>query len=187
MRTHLLLGAPLLLFAVGCSYDNGSVRRIYASEPSCASSSTPAEATIDVGGKLEVDSGQGAGLFVEYDSGGHWQLRTSCDTLQTNASCAWDVIVTPEDGSSILNVTASNLEPEDSVSLYPEDQKSYRLLASTSSDIDGFSFDSNPGAAVMVDAYLGDTCALPYFFWVGDGGLHSGSPTNPLVLVPSGN
>jgi hypothetical protein len=64
---------------------------------------------------------------------------------------------------------------------------SYQLLASTSSDIDGFSFDSTPGAAVMVDAYLGNTCALPYFFWIGDGALHSGAPTNPLVLVPSEN
>jgi len=187
MRSTLLLGVPLLLLASACSYDNGNVRRVYASESSCSSSATPAESTIDVDRKLEGDSGRGIGLFIEYSSGGHWQLRTACDTLRTNTDCAWDVIVTPEDGSSIGNVRASSLEADDSVGRYLEDDVSYRMLATTSSDIDGFSFDSDPGAAVMVDAYLGNTCALPYFFWVGDGALHSGSPTNPLVLVPSAN
>lgn len=190
MRSNLFLGLTLLLAASGCTYDNGNVHRVYPSGspsgPSC-SSSTPAQSAIDVGGKLEVEAGQGAGLFVEYSTGGHWQVRTSCDTLKTNANCAWDVIVTPEDGASLVNVVGSDLEPDDSVSPYPYDQVSYQLLATTSSDIDGFTFDSNPGAAVQVDALLDETCALSYFYWVGDGALHSGTPTNPLVLIPSAN
>lgn len=189
MTKAFLFTLPLALFAVACGYDNGKVHRVYpsGSAPSCASSSTAAEATIDTGGKLEVDAGQGAGVFVEYSADGHWQLRTSCDTLKTNTNCAWDIIVTPEDGSSIVNVAGSDLEPDDSLIPYPKDQVSYQLVASTSSDIDGFTFDSNPGAAVMVDAYLDNTCALSYFYWVGDGALHSGSPTNPLILIPSTN
>lgn len=185
MRILFFLAVPLLLLASACSYDNGHVRRVYSSGPSCSSSSTPAESTIDVDRQFDADSIQGAGLFLEYSSGGHWQLRTSCDTATTNSDCNWDVIVTPEDGSTIVNVAASDLEGNDSVSQYPEDRVSYQLLATTGSDFDGFSFDANPGAAVLVDAYLGDTCALPYFFWIGDGAVHSGSPTNPLVLVPS--
>jgi hypothetical protein len=191
MRNTLLLTLALLLAASGCSYDNGHRRRVYGSDPpsdsSCPSPTTPAESTIDVDRKLEVDAGQGAGLFIEYSRDGHWAVHTSCDTLKTNANCAWDVIVTPEDGSSIVNVVDSDLEPDDSVVPYAKDQVSYQLVASTSSDLDGFTFDSNPGAAVMVDAFLGDTCALSYFFWVGDGALHSGSPTNPLILIPSAN
>jgi hypothetical protein len=187
MRSALIFGLPLLLLASGCSYDNGGKHRVYSTDSSCASSTTPAESTIDVGRKLDVDAGQGAGVFVEYATDGHWQIRTSCDTLKKSSNCAWDVIVTPEDGSSIVNVAGSDLEPGDEVIPYPEDQVSYQLLASTGSDIDGFSFDSNPGAAVLVDAYLDKTCALSFFYWVGDGALHSGSPTNPLVLIPSAN
>jgi hypothetical protein len=187
MRSRLLFGLAVLLLASGCSYDNGNRRRVYSSDSSCASSSPPAQATIDADAKLGVDPGQGAGVLVEYATDGHWQLRTSCDTLKTNSDCAWDVIVTPEDGSSIVNVAGTDLEPDDELIRYPKDQVSYQLRASTSSDIDGFSFDSNPGAAVLVDAFLDDTCALSFFYWIGDGALHSGSPTNPLVLIPSAN
>jgi hypothetical protein len=189
MNRALLLGLPLALLASACGYDNGNAHRVYSSESgsSCTSSSTPAEATIDAGLTLEVDAGQGAGVFVEYSKDGHWQVRTTCDTLKTNTNCAWDIIVTPEDGSSIVNVAGSALEPDDSLIPYPKDQVSYQLLASTSSDIDGFTFDSNPGAAVLVDAYLDGTCALSYFYWIGDAALHSGSPTNPLILIPSEN
>jgi hypothetical protein len=186
-----VLNVALLLLASACSYDNGHVRRVHPSggafDSSC-SSSTPAQSTIDVGRSLEdIDAGQGAGVFVKYSEGGHWQLTTSCDTLISNSNCAWDVIVTPEDGSSIENVVASDLEPDDSLGLYAGDQLSYHLVASTGNDLDGFTFDSDPGKAVMVDVLLGDTCALPYVFWIGDGALHPGAPTNPLILIPSGN
>ncbi|MEO6602185.1 MAG: hypothetical protein ABIQ16_20055 [Polyangiaceae bacterium] len=186
MHRALILGLSFALLAVGCGYDNGKVTRVDSSGLSC-DSTAPAEAVIDTDSKLEVDPGEGAGLFVEYSADGHWQLRTSCDTLKTNTNCAWDIIVTPQDGSSIVNVVGSDLEPDDSLSPYSEDQVSYRLLASTSSDLDGFTFDSNPGAKVMVDAYLDDACALHYFYWVGDGALHAGSPANPLILTPSAN
>ncbi|MES1174709.1 MAG: hypothetical protein ABUL62_10310 [Myxococcales bacterium] len=190
MRIRFSFGLPVLLLISGCSYDNGNVHRVYPSGSSgstCPSPTTPAESTIDTGRTLEVDPGQGAGVFVEYATDGHWQLRTSCDTLKTSSNCRWDVIVTPEDGSSIVNVVGTDLEPGDEVIPYPQDAVSYQLTASTGSDIDGFSFDSNPGAAVLVDAYLDEHCALSYFYWVGDGALHSGSPTNPLVLIPSAN
>jgi hypothetical protein len=186
MRSVLLLGLPLLLLASACTYDNGHVHRLPPpAGSSCPSPSTPAQTSIDVDKQIEIQAGDGAGVFVEYAAGGHWQIRTACDTLKNNADCSWDVLVTPEDGTSIVNVVADDLESNDSIGPYPDDSVSYQLLASTGSDIDGFSFDSEPSASVMVDAYLDDQCALSYFYWVGDGALHQGSPTNPLIFTPA--
>ena len=184
MRRTLLLAIPLALLSAACTYDNGNARRIASSGGPSADCGPIAESKIDVDRQIEVDQGQGAGVFIEYASGGHWQVRTSCDTLKTNTNCAWDIIVTPEDGRSLSNVVASDLEAGDSVLPYP-DSASYQFVASTSVDLDGFTFDTDPGAGVQVDALLDDSCALQYFFWVGDGALHPGSPSNPLTLLPS--
>lgn len=183
MLRALVLGIPLAFLAAACTYDNGDADRILSSTPDCG----PAvQTTIDVDSQIEVDAGQGAGVFIEYASGGHWQVRTSCDTLKNDASCKWDIIVTPEDGKALSNVAPTDLEATDSLQPFPNDSRSYQLIASTSGDIDGFSFDSEPGAAISIDALLDDVCAVPYFFWVGGGALHPGSPSNPLILVPSG-
>ena len=187
MRRVLFLGIPLAFLASACTYDNGDARRY--TDPSPADSPTscgPAvESTIDVNAQIEVQAGEGAGVFLEYTSGGHWQLRTSCDTLKNNVSCKWDIIVTPEEGQTLSNVVATDLESTDDLRPFSADSVSYQLVAETSGDIDGFSFDSAPGAAISVDALLDDQCALPFFFWIGDGALHKGSPSNPVVLIPS--
>ncbi len=183
MRRALLLGVPFILLASACSYDNGDANRILT--PSECSTNDPARSTIDVDRQIEIDAGQGAGAFIEYSAGGHWQLRTTCDTAKTNQSCQFDILITPQDNSSISNVLPSDLEPEDTVQ--PFETASYQFLATTSSDIDGITFDSDPGAAISVDVFLDGTCAEPFVFWIGDGALHPGEPTNPLILVPSGS
>jgi len=183
----------LALYSAACTYDNGDARRILNEEPTCPESTAePVQTYIDTDRKLDVQAGQGAGVYIEYEAGGHWLLRTTCDTNTTDdsdtndAPCAWDVIVTPEDGRSISNVVAVDLESaSDSVSSYPEYPRSYQLLAQTTDDIDGTSFDTEPGTAIAVDAFLEGACALRNFFWVGDGAVHTGSPSNPLVLIPS--
>lgn len=180
MRRALFLGIPLIFFSAACSYDNGDSHRVLAPPPDCG---TPVQSTIDADRQIDVTPGQGAGVFVEYASGGHWTLTTSCDTAKTNASCQWDILVTPETGRSLTNVVAADLESGDSV--LPFDAAAYQLLATTSGDLDGMTFDTEPGTGIRVDALLDQACALPYFFWVGDGALHTGSPSNPLDLVPS--
>jgi len=188
MRTALFLGLPLALLASACTYDNGDARR-YTDPPSDNSPTScgPAiQSTIDVDRQIEVQAGEGAGVFIEYTSGGHWQLRTTCDSLKNNVACKWDIIVTPEDGQTFSNVVATDLESTDAVRPFPDDTRSYQLIAETSGDIDGFTFDTAAGAAISVDALIDDQCALPYFFWIGDGALHSGSPSNPVILAPSG-
>jgi|SRR6478735_868332 len=187
MRRALFLGLPLALFSAACTYDNGDARRILNPPSTCNDSAvTPVQTSIDVDAHIETQPGQGAGVYVEYAAGGHWLLRTTCDSANNATPCGWDIIVTPEDGRSISNVVAEELESgTDSVSIYPEYPRSYQLLAQTGADIDGIRFDTEPGTAIQVDVFLDGTCALPYFFWVGEGAAHTGSPSNPLVLIPT--
>jgi len=189
MRSALFLSIPLVLSSAACTYDNGDARRVSNPPPAstCSSTAPAVQTAIDTDAQLQVEPGQGAGLFVEYGAGGHWTIRTTCDTsLKDNPACPWDVIVTPEDGRSISNVAGLELESStDSIAAYPDDPRSYNLIAQTAGDIDGFTFDTEPGTAISVDSFLDGTCALSYFYWSGDGALHTGSPTNPLVLIPS--
>jgi hypothetical protein len=184
MLRGVFLGIPLVLLATACSYDNGDAQRVSYADPQCT---TPSRSTVDTDRQLEVDAGQGAGVFIEYQTGGHWLLTTSCDTLRTNTTrtCQWDILLTPQDGDSLSNVVGSDLEADDSLLPFTDGTGSFQLLATTSGDLDSLSFDSGPGASVLVDALLDGSCALPYFFWIGDGGLHTGSPSNPLILTPS--
>src|SRR5450755_3910601 len=188
MRRAFALGLPFAFLVAACTYDNGDTHRALYDNGLPASCSTPIDSTIDTDAQIDIDAGLGAGVFIEYASGGHYHLRTSCDTTRSNSTCHWDVIITPEVGKTITNVAGENLEGNDSVHVYaqavvpPGQTASYQLTTQTSTEIDGVTFDIEPGSAVTVDAFLDDTCALPFFFWVGDGALHQGSPSNPLTL-----
>jgi hypothetical protein len=140
------------------------------------------EATIDVDQLLEVDPGAGAGAFVEYESGGTYHVTTSCD-VEAGGECYWDIVVTPLGDAGLFGVAPFDLEADDTVTLGTGNQ--VRLVASTGKDFDGFDFQTDPGAGIEVDVFLDDAPGNRYLFWVGDGALRSGAPTNPVDLVPS--
>jgi len=177
----VLLAVPLF---VACGYGDHMSHR--DGSPSDSPDPTPngnvEEAIIDADQLLDVDPGVGAGAFIEYESGGTYHVTTSCDVEQ-GGSCYWDIVVTPLDDAALLSVSPLNLEVEDSITLGSGNQM--RLVTKTDKDFDGFSFETDPGAAIEVDALLDDGAANRYLFWVGDGALHSGAPTNPIDLVPS--
>src|SRR4051812_13377028 len=116
MSRALWLVLPLALSSAACTYDNGDARRI--TDPNGGTPVTvcgkATNAAIDVDAKLELsEPGEGAGVFVEYASGGHWTVTTSCDTNQSKAPCEWDLIMTAEDGTQITNVKGVDLESAD--------------------------------------------------------------------------
>jgi hypothetical protein len=194
MRRALLLGIPFAFLVAGCTYDNGDTHNaLYNGTSSQTTCGTATQSAIDTDAQIDIDAGQGAGIFIEYQSGGHYHVRTSCDTTLSNSPCHWDVIVDPQSGTTISNVAGENLEGSDSVHTYPPPlnepnaSPSYQLTTETTTEIDGFTFDIDPGASITVDALLDGACAVPFFFWIGDGALHQGSPSNPLTLVPSSN
>jgi hypothetical protein len=183
-RSRSLVALLFALPVVACSYgSDGHHDYDDDYEPGVGgSASQPIEqATIDVDQLLDVEPGDGAGAFIEYEAGGTYHVTTSCDVAE-NGECYWDIVITPLDDSPVLSVSPIDLEGDDSLSLGESNQ--LRLLASTGKDFDGFSFQTDAGAAIRVDALLDDAPANPYLFWVGDGALRSGAPSNPIDLVP---
>jgi hypothetical protein len=146
------------------------------------SSSNVEEATIDTDELLEIDPGEGAGAFVEYETGGTYHVTTSCDVGQ-GGDCYWDIVVTPLGDAPVLSLSPFDLESVDSVTLDAGNQ--LRLVSRTGQDLDGFSFQTEPGAPIELDVLLDNGPGNRYLFWVGDGALHSGAPSNPIDLIPS--
>jgi len=184
----LLLAFSAVPLFTACGYGDHS-RHDYQSNngynyQTPAPTGTIEQATIDTDQVLEADAGAGAGAFVEYDSGGNYRFTTSCD-VSSGIACYWDIVVTPLDGAPVLSVAPVALESDDSLTFGSTNQ--LRLVAYTGKDFDGFTLQTDPGAALEVDALLDGVPGNRYLFWVGDGALHSGAPTNPIDLVPSDN
>ena len=152
--------------------------------------------TIDADATLQAKGGDGVGVFVEYATGGHWHVFTACDFNQpTNPGvpCAFDVFASVVAGSSspstvaggprLSNAQGENLQNKDVVSLGGDG--TVHLSTETDSGLNGMTFDSDPGAVVELDVYL-DSAEDPHFiYWIGDGVLHQGAPSDPLDLAPS--
>ena len=176
----VLLGVPLF---VACGY--GDHHRShgdgYTDYPPNSPPAVVEEASIDADELLEIEPGDGAGAFVEYEAGGTYPVTTSCDVGQ-GGDCYWDIVVTPHDDEPILSVAPYDLEGEDSVTFGSDN---VRMVARTGQDLDGFSFQTEPGTPIELDVLLDDGPGNRYLFWVGDGALHSGAPSNPIDLIPS--
>jgi hypothetical protein len=178
----LLASAPLLACGYGHGhmqddgyyYDDGSSTAVFCGDVE--------ESLIDTDEALEVDPGVGAGAFVEYESGGTYRVTTSCDANQGGA-CFWDILVTPLDDAPVLGLSPFDLEGDDSVSI--ADGNTVRMVATTGTDFDGFTLQTDAGVGIRFDGLLDEACSNRYLFWVGDGALHSGAPSNPIDLVPS--
>jgi hypothetical protein len=97
MRRALALSIPLLLLSAACTYDNGEAQRFVFDPPGSTDIAcrTEAQSTIDTDRTIAIDAGQGAGVYIEYAAGGHWHVRTSCDSDKQDTVCKWDVLVYP--------------------------------------------------------------------------------------------
>jgi hypothetical protein len=158
-------------------------------------SGTPDQVTIDTGATLNATAGTGVGVFVQYATGGHWTVFTSCDTnTPTNpdhVACNFDVIVTGLTRDVTLsNPEGQNLSPGDIVEI--QQDGSLHLGTTTSTGLDGFTFDAPQGAGIELAIYLDgsayDSQGNPnarFIYWIGKGVLHDGSPTNPVDITPS--
>jgi hypothetical protein len=183
--TSLGIVAALGLGLAGCTYDSGHSHECVG--PACSGATPPvtvADSTIDTGATLaEIDPGQGAGAFVEYQAGGKWRVFTACDTAISGYECRWDIIVAVGSSATLSGFQAEGLESSDYLAW--RGSQGVRMVATNTLDFDGFTFDVTPGATARVDVYLDDAPAPEYIYWVGDGGLHQGAPTNPIDLTPS--
>jgi hypothetical protein len=184
-RWHRAALGLVTLAAAGCGYGNSSGLDDGSGDYPPGDGATCGDvehASIDTGALLDVSPGLGAGVFIEYEAGGSYRISTSC-RVDELGPCSWDIVVTPLDDAGVESVAPLDLEPEyDAVTT---DGVSVQLIASTEDDLDGFTLGTAPGATLRVDALIDGSCGNRYFFWMGDGALHSGAPSNPIDLTPS--
>lgn len=144
---------------------------------------TPLLVAIDADQALESAPGDGVGVFVEYVTGGHWHVWSSCDTNSSDAVCAFDAFVTVTDGTPITNTLTENLEGSDIIEKKADG--SLHLIAKTSAELDGMTFDTAPGAVIELEVYFDNERDPRVLYWFGDGVLHQGAPTDPIQFKPS--
>lgn len=143
---------------------------------------TPKQVAITPDKTLQADAGQGVGIFVEYATGGRWHVWTTCDTRKSDIACNFEVFAIPEQGAKISNVQAEALEGGELAEELTDG--SAHLSASTSTEVDGMTFDATPGAVVELEVYLDGVPDPRIVFWYGNDTLHTGAPTDPIDLLP---
>jgi hypothetical protein len=143
----------------------------------------PRTLDIDTDAILTAKGGAGVGIFFEYATGGLWTVYTTCDTTLSQDPCDIDVFVAPVDPSAtITNVDGKAFQGMDEVDV---DQTGIvHMFVETTIGLDGMTFTGTPGAAMEFDVYLDGAEQPQFLYWVGDGVLHTGSPTDPVNLAP---
>jgi hypothetical protein len=138
---------------------------------------------VDTDRVMNATPGDGVGVFTEYQSGGHWRIWWTCDTNKTSQSCAFTVIAT---SGGISNVAGISLQTGDAVVRVDPTEASANTTTSTS--IQGMTFDTAPGATITLLATIDAQTTGEILFFVQDGkinGGYTGSLTDPLQLEPS--
>ena len=177
----------LALSAVGACVERESRPDRLEPEPEVA------QLPIDAGRGVELDPGAGAGVAVEYQGDGRWQISAACDTNQSGSVCRFAVLASSNDNSSEFGeLERIGLESEDELSLL--DPFAVEMAWITAEDLDAAAFTTSAGATVRVSVLLYDpvpdsdddwTNDPRLLSWVGDGSLYAGAPTNPVELIPS--
>lgn len=182
-----VLGLAVLPFT-GCIIVDDDDDVVYVRDPDHDHDpdEVPLEVRIDAGETLEAEPGDGVGVFVETTSSGAWQIWTTCDTATSGATCAFDACVSVVDGDpdrvGIENAVGDEAEDDDLVETFGDGSACF--VFTTADDVDRFRFTTAPGATVRLGVDLDGVPDARFVFWVGDGVLHTGAPTNPVDLRP---
>jgi hypothetical protein len=145
-------------------------------------------AVVDTNQTMTASPGQGVGVFVQYQAGGHWNIWWTCDTYKTNLTCNFDVVVTVASGT-ITNLASQMLQGTDVAS--QSGDQSVQALTTTSTGVDGITFDTPLGTnlpVITVDASVDGARSGSFLFFVQDGkinGGYAGTLTDPLEFEPS--
>lgn len=139
------------------------------------------EESVDPNAMMDPTPGYGAGLFVEYTSGGGWTLYATCDTVVTDAPCTFDVIVTVDPGAGLDAPELTGESPDDALRLV---DGGFQLYTVTADEMPMVTFMADPGVGITVDMLLDGFAQPEYVNWVS-GGVHRQDPgANPVRFTP---
>jgi hypothetical protein len=155
------------------------------SSSSGAGPSQPILADIDTNGQLVLPAGgQGIGVYVTYDQGGHWTLSWTCDTAVTNLPCPYVVDASVAAAAGSIDNAMANPSSASAAFAIVSAQE-IRATTTTTTGVDAMTFDTTPGAIVTVSVQLDTNVS---FFFVQDNqvnGGYTGALTNPMMFKPS--
>jgi hypothetical protein len=191
---------------IACVIEDAPPRRLADSTPSSPGAPTPVGSgaapppttdpgtvgaapllvVVDTDQVMNADPGQGVGVFTEYAAGGKWHVWWTCDTVKSGQSCDVSVNASVATGT-ISKVDASALQDG---SVVTPNASRIEARVTTSTQVHGISFTTNPGAVITLEATVGGLREGPgpnksFFFFVQDGkinGGYEGRLTNPLQL-----
>jgi hypothetical protein len=193
--TFVSVGFAVLsaVYVLGCVVDDSSSSPGYAASGGSSGSSgggastQPMLVVVDPNQTMNASPGDGVGVFVQYKTGGHWDIWWTCDTNKTGQSCAFDNIVTVSSGA-IANAEGQLLDSSDSIT---SGAQKIEVTSNTSTGIDGMTFDTPPtnGQApiITLDAQVNGVENGGYLFFVQNAqinGGYTGTLTDPLMLEP---
>ena len=176
----LTLVALVALPLAGCESDVDAVACAADTNLDCGGEVR--RSTLDTGEAFELDPGVGVGLFAEYEGEGRYRISTTCDSRRTGYACYFDILVSVPEGVPIVSLEGESLE-DDALEQLDDTTVSFRSV--TDYDTDGFVLITEPGTVISVDTLLDCSCGNRYVYWIGDGAIHTGSPSNPIEFEPS--
>jgi hypothetical protein len=139
-------------------------------------------AIVDTNRTLNATAGQGVGVFVEYDSGGHWDVSWTCDTAISNETCDFDLAFTIVNGGGAV---PTNVMVYGDPTLPPV-QGGLVITSTVGSSLDEVTFDTAPGATIELTTKLSGELNGAIVFFVQDGavnGGYAGTLSDPLDFV----
>jgi hypothetical protein len=143
----------------------------------------PMIVTVDTNQTMNAKGGDGVGVFVEYKTGGHWHVWMTCDTNTSNLDCDFDVKIA---GTTVHNGVQTTGSSTGLILTQTPGQLEANVLMTT--EVNGVTFDTDPGARITIDGTVSGLHSGDYFFWVQDGkvnGGYGGHLSNPLSFDPS--
>jgi hypothetical protein len=131
-----------------------------------------------------TQGGQGLGVFVTYNAGGHWRVWWTCDTSISGLPCDFDITMS---GTSLAN-SATTFAEQSSDTLDTSTPGELVAHTHTTSSVDSVTFDGAPGADMTVDVTVSGLRDGRFFFFVQNGqvnGNFQGVLSDPLIFEPS--
>ena len=140
-------------------------------------------AVVDTNRSLTAVAGRGVGVFVEYDSGGHWTVTWTCDTALSNMTCDFDLAFTIVGGG-----VPTNVQPYGAPTLLPV-ENGLVVTSTVGESLDALTFDTPAGATLEMTTKLSGELNGAIVFFVQDGVVNGGYPgalSDPLDFVGAG-
>jgi hypothetical protein len=128
-----------------------------------------------------VVGGDGVGVFVEYQAGGYWHVRWTCDSTHSRDVCKYHLQASAK---SLSDVTGEGL-PMGALVVQPTQVNVDTL---TTYETHGITLKTDPGEALTVSVGIEGIQGSAYWFFVQGGKVNGGYDkgfTSPMQFVGS--